>query len=255
MRVAARPVKPSSGSVCTNRPADVRVARQQVQSRGVCASSQLHARGVQCALGRERTAQDGGALLLEQRAVIHRNEARDALPLLILVPEPDPGADLAGPHPFSVGRLTSIRCGANALDAHGVELRVHVLSQILVEPPVGGEAHLGIGLLRDPDQLLHFLGLELAVLVAADNAVDVEEEDAQRRGCHRYLWQHWRGPAGWTAVRTAGRSEAERHVVPSRSAESATCAVTSHVIESKTFQTTKCYQFRAKSRRLTSGHI
>ena len=187
MRVAARPVKPSSGSVCTNRPADVRVARQQVQSRSVCASSQLHARGVQCALGRERTAQDGGALLLEQRAVVDRDEARDALPLLILVPEPDPGADLAGPHPFSVGRLTSIRCGANALDAHGVELRVHVLSQILVEPPVGGEAHLGIGLLRDPDQLLHFLGLELAVLVAADNAVDVEKEDAQLRGCHRWL--------------------------------------------------------------------
>ena len=38
MRVAARPVKPSSGSVCTNRPADVRVARQHVQ-RSVCANA------------------------------------------------------------------------------------------------------------------------------------------------------------------------------------------------------------------------
>ena len=66
-----------------------------------------------------RTAQDGAALLLEQRAVVHRDEAHNALPLLILVPEPDPGADLAGPHPFAVCRLTGIRCGANALDAHG----------------------------------------------------------------------------------------------------------------------------------------
>ena len=101
------------------------------------------------------------------------------------MPEPDPGADLAGPHPFSVRRLTSIRCGANALDADGTELRVQVLSKFFVEPPVGREADLRTGLLCDPDQLLHFVRLELAILVAADDAVDVEEEDAERRGCHQ----------------------------------------------------------------------
>ena len=143
-----------------------------------------------------RTAQDGAALLLEERAVVHRDEAHNALPPLILVPEPDPGADLAGSHPFAVCRLTSIRCGANALDAHGPKLRVQVLSQFFVEPPVGREADLRASLLRDPDQLPHFVRLELAVLVAADDAVDVEEEDSERRGCHRYAGQRRRCTAG-----------------------------------------------------------
>ena len=121
------------------------------------------------------------------------------------MPEPDPGADLTGPHPFSVCRLTSIRCGANALDAHGPELRVQVLSQFFVEPPVGREADLRTGLLCDPEQLLHLVGLELAVLVAADDTVDVEEEDAEWRGCHRCTWLHRRCPAGGSARRRLRR--------------------------------------------------
>ena len=88
------------------------------------------------ATGGQRTAQDGAALLVEQRAVIHRDEARDALPPLVLVPVLDPGADLAGPHTFAVCRLAGIGCGADAIDAYGGELRVQVLAQVFVEPPV-----------------------------------------------------------------------------------------------------------------------
>jgi hypothetical protein len=73
---------------------------------------------------------------MEQRAVIHRDEARDALPTLVLVPVLDPGTNFAGPHTFAMCRLAGIGCGADAIDACGGKFRVQVLAQVLVEPPV-----------------------------------------------------------------------------------------------------------------------
>eukprot|EP00964_Phaeocystis_antarctica_P135683 scaffold100031_cov72-Phaeocystis_antarctica.AAC.5 len=136
MCVAAHFVKPSSALVRTKRPVNVRGAASA--SRG-CANGCKLGRGRWGGLyatGGRRTAQDGAALLVEQRAVIHRDEARDALPPLVLVPVLDPSPNLTRPHTFAVCCLAGIGCGADAIDAYGGKPRVQVLAQVFVEPPV-----------------------------------------------------------------------------------------------------------------------
>ena len=136
----------------------------------------------------QRTTQEGATVLLRERAVVDGNEGLDFWSRRALVPELDPSADLARSHWLTMVGLAGIRRGTDALDAQERELLVEVFAQVVVQPPVGRQADLASRLLGDSNEILQLVSLQRSVLVAADHAVDVEEEDAQAGRLRARLW-------------------------------------------------------------------
>ena len=104
--------------------------------------------------------------------------------------------------------LAGIRRGADALDAQERELLVEVFAQVVVQPPVGRQADLASSLLGDSNEILQLVSLQRSVLVAADHAVDVEEEDAQAGRLRARLWGlnvgHWTAEEGGRVAEQPG---------------------------------------------------
>lgn len=77
------------------------------------------------------------------------------------------------------------------------ERRDQVLLQLGHAPPVGGEDDLGAGGLHDESEQLELGLLEQPLVVAADHAVDVEEEQPSGHGCGGEL----KSPRRWALMR------------------------------------------------------
>ena len=166
MRVADRSVKPCSGLVCTKWPAKCASRRQHVE-RGTYANTCV-----------ERTIQAQGA-------------GAGGAPR-----KKEPPFSSSSERSSTATKL-AIRCRCTSWCQNLIQAPIS--QGRIASPCVCGEADLGAGLIRNAQELLHLVGLEMAVLIAADDATDVEEDDAEWQARHWLFGLRRRCPAGGRA--------------------------------------------------------